>query len=303
MLDRNYLSFKSINQILVVLAWLSFIVFIVTANFYDISNYKAIKTLGYNPVKGGVVFRFNVLLMIYGLLFHFIQFLKKLRFKDFLAFLILFSYIIFVRQDRTIVLFLFIDLMFAILLLTHSKVRVYLLITISSFILLATIVLLGIQPERLEFFTNQYQNVVEVVSELGNEDIKGKGYSRVRETYIALQKFYENPIFGNGELSKRWEGGYARFYDYFYPSDIGLLGILFIYGIFGTLLIHYQWWLAFKWSEINQNHILIVVSSFNLLFFYLNSLSDGGIRFKAGLPFVFLAILYYFKSHENKIQS
>ena len=62
-------------------------------------------------------------------------------------------------------------------------------------------------------------------------------------------------MWGNGRLSSRWEGGFKSRMDYFYVSDIGVLGAIFLYGcvLFTFLLIQFPMGLRCGWRLKDQS--------------------------------------------------
>jgi hypothetical protein len=77
------------------------------------------------------------------------------------------------------------------------------------------------------------------------EDVSAN--ARVLETLIAMPYVQKNPWFGNGNISNQWQGGNEHVLGgYFHPSDIGIIGVLFMYGVTGLLLFSWQYWFAIK---------------------------------------------------------
>ncbi|MGI0134176.1 MAG: hypothetical protein ACREBW_04380, partial [Candidatus Micrarchaeaceae archaeon] len=73
---------------------------------------------------------------------------------------------------------------------------------------------------------------------------------RLEETAVALPYIKNSILMGNGDLSKRWHGGYPGVLQgYFFPSDIGLLGVVYMYGLLGLGLFALQFWWARKYSK------------------------------------------------------
>ncbi|MCO6184852.1 hypothetical protein [Rhizobium sp. L1K21] len=60
---------------------------------------------------------------------------------------------------------------------------------------------------------------------------------RAAEFDIAKTFIWENPFFGNGKIANDWSGGIESVLGYFYPSDIGIFGVVFVYGLIPTFLI------------------------------------------------------------------
>lgn len=72
---------------------------------------------------------------------------------------------------------------------------------------------------------------------------------RLEETAVALPYIKNSLLVGNGDISKRWNGGYPGvIHGYFYPSDIGLIGVVYLYGVLGVALFAMQFWWARKYA-------------------------------------------------------
>ena len=66
-------------------------------------------------------------------------------------------------------------------------------------------------------------------------------YARVVETGIALPYIKRHPLIGNGLHSTQWEDGAGAVGEYFFPDDIGLVGVVFDYGALGLVLFGLQY--------------------------------------------------------------
>jgi hypothetical protein len=66
-------------------------------------------------------------------------------------------------------------------------------------------------------------------------------------------------------LSNYWNGGLAQKFGYLHPSDLGLIGVVFNFGIFGLALFARQYLLY--WRLINNIKIRLIDNS-SAPFFY-----------------------------------
>ena len=90
--------------------------------------------------------------------------------------------------------------------------------------------------KRIEKYSDAFSVVV---NQEETEDPSAN--ARILETAIAIPYIQEHWLIGNGQLSYQWQGGYKEILGYFYPSDIGFIGILYVYGIAGTLILFLQY--------------------------------------------------------------
>jgi len=119
--------------------------------------------------------------------------------------------------------------------------------------------------------------------------------ARIDETKIAWPFIEKNMMFGSGALSNQWENGFFGKLGNFAPSDIGLIGVVFLYGIVGVLIFLYQF--VFAWKFINiipkKNSSILVESSISfLVFYFIHSLTTGKFIFHSYVSSLFISILY-----------
>jgi hypothetical protein len=102
-------------------------------------------------------------------------------------------------------------------------------------------------------------------------------FIRIEETEFALEGFYEHPFFGNGLMRNSQKE--ALIGDvYFYPSDVGLFGLLYTFGLFGLLVFISLLVFtirAFKTKFIGVSSIFLMY----LLYIIVYSVKDGNAIF------------------------
>jgi hypothetical protein len=73
---------------------------------------------------------------------------------------------------------------------------------------------------------------------------------RTYEVITAWPYILKHPLLGNGTISNQWEGGSLELIDSnFYPSDIGLIGVVYVVGLIGLLVFAYQFRFAISASR------------------------------------------------------
>jgi hypothetical protein len=118
--------------------------------------------------------------------------------------------------------------------------------------------------------------------------------ARVTETLTALPYIADHPLLGSGVISNQWEGGVqAVMNHYFYADDIGVVGVIFSYGIFGLLLYLLQY--RFAWIEVRRlgnisSPVLDATKAF-IMFTVLSSLETGLFVWQAEVSLFFVAVL------------
>jgi hypothetical protein len=124
--------------------------------------------------------------------------------------------------------------------------------------------------------------------------------SRKLQTFVALPHIADRPLFGNGLVSNVWQREQDNRVDdffpsaYFFPADIGLIGVLYLYGVFGILLLGWQCRFAFTavagmpyWYHTT----LLDATKGLLLFSAFTSISSGTFVFNAEVTLFFIALL------------
>jgi hypothetical protein len=121
-----------------------------------------------------------------------------------------------------------------ILILYFSRRAVILKVTIASIVLVPTISLFLTMTETGDIIVQKITDAIELVDNDNNDYKDSSIEARVWQTEIAVKSIEKHPITGvgriRGDLIEKVAG-----HSYFYVSDIGLIGILFSFGIFGIL--------------------------------------------------------------------
>lgn len=295
-LKTGYINLRNVERALIGISWTCLLCYILVNLSVNPAPFKETGFVGYNSLKGGYLFRFNMTLIVFATFYYFISLLKSFNKLHALYFLLFFGYILLIRQDRTIVLTTLIGL--AILIFKNTSFRRGFFST--SMIVAGLILVLGTTYFLNENFFNQigqlYANSIHVVMNLGADEIvKGNGNVRISEAQIAADGFLASPFVGQGVLSKQFNGGFSSIYGHFYPADVGILGVLFLYGIIGVGMVFYQIILMFRYGYAikKDQHILLMASLFFLIQFLLNSVTDGRVVLRSSVSLTFLALLYF----------
>lgn len=295
-LKKGWITIDNLKRVLIGLSWFCLLSYILVNLTVNPVPFKTTGFVGYNPLKGGYLFRFNMTLIIFGTFYYFTSLLKNLNKVHAIYFMLFFGYLALIRQDRTIVLTTIVGL--AILIAKNITFK-------RGFYTVAVMTAIGIIfLSGTYFFSNDfipkmnqlYTNSIEVVMNLGAEEqIKGNGSIRISEAQIAADGFLASPIFGQGTLSKRFNGGFNAIYGHFYPADVGILGVLFLYGILGVLLVFYQVVLLLRYrTALKTEHVVFLTACmFFLIQFLLNSLTDGRVVLRSAVSLTFLVPIYF----------
>lgn len=297
-LRRKVIFVGDLEKALLLLGWTSLLAFSVVTLFVDPSNYLE---YGRGLVEGGIVeapkFKLDTTFLVFGFMYYALCITdKQQRWKAGLALPFL-VYLVLGAGGRFQLLSLLGAYVFLIVRgCSIKQTIVYMVIGIvASTALMASLYLVA--GEALAELGTRFVAAFKVVltGELGDD---ASANARILEWLIVAPYILENWLFGNGELSHQWEGGYESRFDYFYPSDIGIVGALYTYGIVGTIVFGYQFVLAYKvsspvvtstwkWKRLERASIGF------LLYFAFYSLSTGMFVHSPEVNLFFIAIAYW----------
>ena len=130
--------------------------------------------------------------------------------------------------------------------------------------------------------------------------------ARLKETAMATPYVSQSLLLGNGNISNHWKGGYSGVIGRFYPTDIGLIGAVYVYGILGTLLFIIQFWWARRYAKgasqgVNTEPMADAIMAYLISYLVLSTTTGSFVfNFQSGV----LAIMYlYIVSDETKAKA
>jgi hypothetical protein len=135
----------------------------------------------------------------------------------------------------------------------------------------------------------------------GHSVAEASAQARIRESAIAFKYFGKNDyswLFGNGKTDNDWQGQPPDL-DHYYPSDIGIIGIIWQFGLLGLLIGLYQYVFVVRnhrrIKTFKKDSFYQAVLYF-LMFFFVRGIPTGGSWFDPGIAIAstFVAIHYFF---------
>lgn len=300
----NKLTIKQYVLANVVLCWFtllfySYISF--TVNPATFSDGSADGLVGFNPSKGGYIFRFSSSFLMFGMVYYFLQFILQDKFSGLFAFLILCAYQVFVDKGRSefisemIPLFLY---MFIVLKWHKTFKKLFQLFSIIGF---ACLVLYFVYPDALKFTADMY--IVFAKFLLGKKTGEGSADVRWEEMGAVYTYFLRHPthiFFGIGcpkKLVMMLNVGNVVL------GDIGIVGGVLSQGIVGVIVINsiflYPIYIAVK-MKVYKNNIYYNTGLLGLCSIFIQSLFAGTI-YSGGFGFVlFFLIVEYYRAKEQQ---
>lgn len=307
LIQKGHVSIDLVENAYLGVAWMSLLFFYFMSLFTNPAQYQDTSLAAGNSMKGGqVYYGFNMTMMFFGSVYYFIKaFIKKKYYL--LGFSALFLiYIVFFRFDRTVMAVTVASM--ALFFLLYVPIREQFLAIFRFGLPLVLVIVLGavLVPELYQTYVLMFQDMFATLT--GNEVEVGKESVRVYEMYVA-SKFLNDPmtwIFGCGKISQNWvEGGFNHFYGYFYPSDLGLIGMVFMFGVPGTLLFYGQYGMAAFYiarTKFFKGDVFYLALVFYLLTLFLDGLTNAYLMTYAAQTMIVVALLYYYYQEDQKIR-
>lgn len=292
LLHKKYITLHFLKNTFLAASWFTFIVFLIIYITVNPEKYPDRFFIGFNELKGGYIFKFNIALLIFALFYYSIRFLTSNRLVYLLASVPFYYMMLYIRQDRSIIIMslLVLAIFYFKRVFFKSALRYSALIILMIFIGFFVIEITDYKPsdQSVDKFYNLWLTVT------GRETDESATNIRRLEVIKAWPDIEKRFLFGNGELSPRWLDGFSRIYGYFYPSDIGIIGILYLFGITGTILLFIQFYFA-RSTVINVNfdNPFLVTCSYYLLFCFFDTFTSGQSAFFPANSTVVIAVLYY----------
>lgn len=289
------ISFPTIETSLLLMAWLSLLAFTFIVITFDLNELTTDNKLIRMTENRGLRYFFQNHFIIFGAVYYFIKYSLNKKLSDFFILLFFLTYIVFVIQGRTNMIYL--AVLFLYFYFINFSLRKFLLSVISMIFLIicVSIFIQFLLPGFLENLVNNFSEMFAVL--LGEESNDSSSNARVWTSLIVLDFFDNNPLslwLGTGRISNQWNGGYESFFGYFYPADIGLLGGLFVNGVIGMIFL-FIIPLIMTIKEIKKvadNNNLFIMTIKYMLILSIIKFAQTGLYIEGGIWIVYFFILY-----------
>ena len=295
LLKRQVISLSDVEKGFLVMAMLFFTMCLYFFLFVDPLRFLDETTfVRYTSLKGFVFF-FNdipiVMLLFYSLLK-----VKDERKWIYLPLTILICFfLIYFVQRRVMLVSIALCLLVFFAGLWKTRRRVFYQILAGGGIVFLVVLLL--YPQVYKKYTVLLQETIVTLIRGHSQDPSMS--ARMKEIQSVLPTMKRHWILGTGGVSHRWREGYPRLFNYFYPEDLGFLGMLFVYGLLGTA-IHYLIFLGgYRYGRAIRSGLNPFLSAcrYGLLYLFFSSFLDANILRGTGALFILTAILYYASEH------
>ncbi len=306
LLKTQLISLYQLRDIMLSISWIQLPLYLLLALILDPHNYYLTTSFAYCSAAKGCGWMFDITFLSFAYFYYLILFFKTTKWKYLIPVLIFLTYIVIEYQKRAMnIAIIGTSGIYFFFQVPFKKKIFYVIILSFVFSLLLGLIYL-IQPEFFNRFSNMYKSLIEVFQ--GEESNDMSANSRITQIiYLGLYyaKHPSSIFFGNGKWSDNWEQNPLWLYGRFYPSDLGILGAFFIYGIFGILLVQFEYLQTILWMRKVKSCAadpFFMTLKYYLLFYYIRSIPSGGSYFYpgAGITAVIVTIIYFFYYRENK---
>jgi len=300
-LRHGIVTLKELEKILLGIAWTLLGIYFLMSLMFDPESYREIPGVLTRKGVDGTNFRFQPGLIVFGFLYYSSKAVKIKNRQLFFYSIPFLFFLIFVNQARSLLIATLIALLYFIY---RWSSLTKLLSLVPKIIIVLAIGISSLYVFKEDFFNRMVEKFDDAFSVVlkGELTKDTSANARIVETNVALPYIKKNWIFGNGDLSNQWENGYRGRLGYFYPSDVGLIGVIYLYGVVGLFFFYYQYLFAIRYSRYSGIKIydpLTDVSKVYLLYMFLHSFVTGSV---ATLPAVslFFIVLLYFSDQVNR---
>jgi len=283
-----------IERSLVILSWFLLVACLLLNAFGNPSAYAETAGLvGGNDVIG-YEFIFPVSLLVFATLYYFVMGVQSQNTRYYVLAMPFLLFLVLVDGGRSLI----VSLMAAGVYLSWRYISFTRLMVWGPKLLLMAvgvlILLMTIKPDYMAELGEKFSDAFLVVmsGESGND---ASANARIYEIKTATPYIEKNWLFGNGHLSHKWEDGYESKLGYFFPSDIGLVGILYKYGVVGFIFFMFQFYFIFKFRKFipkDKRSAFILAIEGYLLYMVFHSLVTGEFVGYVEVGLLFISILY-----------
>ncbi len=301
LLQTRFITIGDLYRALVWLGWGTMVYFIMCYIFLDPKQYLDYSFVGFSDIKGGYRFKFGIDFIAFLSVYYTVKYVKQRDRASLWFSAINLSYLFFLHQGRSVMLSvvatLFVFYMFEVN--WQRAVRIFTSIGVGFMVIMG--IMYAIIPDRVNDYIFQYTSLFALIF---TGDVTGESSvdARIEEIGILLIYLQDYAIgwwIGVGKLGAESQSGSGvNDITTVPPGDIGILGSIMTYGILGSLVIYFQFFIAFRSVQFirrYKNEPFMIASKYFLIFCFLSSLAKGYLFMQPGSTAIFILIIYAYK--------
>ncbi|MBP8822288.1 MAG: O-antigen ligase family protein [Flavobacteriales bacterium] len=303
-LRKGWITLAQLERALVLMAWTCLIYFYFATLFIDPGPYQDTPLAGANDVKGGgAYYRFNMSAIYFGAIYYAARAFLRNRWTD-LGYALLFAaYVVVFRMDRTSMAVTAIGMAGVVLLHVPLKRIARMVLPVVLPAVLAGLLFVLLAPDKVEQYRFMFMDAMHTV--MGSTSGATEVSVRTVEVAIAERQIKQHPWVGNGRISREWsEEGYDKYFGFFYPADVGWLGLAFIYGYPGMALLYLLFFIAAIYMlrvKGRNGDLLFMTCKFLLLALFLDSLTNGQLTQNTGQALLLLGLMHHYSRINGQV--
>lgn len=302
--QSGFITLKDLFRAFEWLGWGCLIYFIWCYIFLDPTKYLDTPFVGYSDIKGGYRFRFGIDFVAFLGVYYTVRYVKERGSLMLVYSGIMISYLFFLHQGRSvmlaeigsIVVFYMFEVNF------QRVLRIFMTITISFLVIMG--ILYAIIPDRVNDYIYQYTSLATAVTggaAVGESSLDAR-FEEMGILLVYLQSYPIGWIIGLGKFaSAESTGDGIHDITTVPPGDIGIMGSIMTYGAIGSIIIYWQFWIAFRSGRFirrRKGDAFLAASKYFLIFCFLSSLAKGYLFMQPGSTAIFIMVIYAYKMLE-----
>ncbi|NOZ13286.1 MAG: hypothetical protein GXO69_06510 [Acidobacteria bacterium] len=308
MLLSRRISWKSIQRIFLLLAFVSLSLYLFIWLFLNPNSLSGGFYFLDIPTKG-VQLKIVPVFVIWAAIYFLLRWIRgqkaSLRLLNPVVFSVFLGYVVFIYKSRATIIVLAAVLFLAAVLESRRGRRVRTIVILLLLLMCMGGIVRVVKPQEFRRQLSGFRNIVAFFS--GGDGIMDASLAnRLSQGTVAwwsISRSFRPMLFGNGRVSRHWSGKAVASFGYFYPADIGWLGIVFRYGFLGFVLINLSF--LFVWKEARNKQCQedddVFLASLNwwLVYLFLRSVLNGIVASDPALVMVPVFLIYWRCSKYN----
>lgn len=299
-LRRGTISSEDVGRALLLLAWMTMTLYTLMASLFDPGSFFLRYGNTFVTSDGpDAKFKFDLTFILFGYFYYLFRGYQQRSFRKFMKAIPFLLFILVQNQGRSGLLSLAGASIFLLYLRKPKRVKItpYLL-KIGVTIGVVFIVTYFLNPNFMKALGSKFSDAFAVVFKWQMTDDPSAN-ARIQETIIAMPYIFKSAVFGNGVISHQWMGGPESILNaYFYADDIGIIGVIFTYGLFGLIAFGFMFRFAVLYyrrikGKLNFGNEYLNPVIGLIIFLAINSLTTAGFVFHPEIILTFIALLRF----------
>ncbi len=301
LLQSRFITIGDLNRAIIWLGWGTMVYFIMCYIFLDPKQYLDYSFVGYSDIKGGYRFKFGIDFIAFASVYYMVRYVKLKNNLNLWLSIINLCYLFFLHQGRSVMLSVIATLFVFYMFEVNWKRAARMFTSIGVGFLIIMGIMYAIIPDRVNEYVFQYTSLFALIltgSVTGESSVDAR-IEEIGILLIYLQHYGIGWWIGIGKLgSESQSTSGVNDITTVPPGDIGILGSIMTYGLLGSLLIYFQFFIALrskKFIRRYKNEPFMIASKYFLVFCFLSSLAKGYLFMQPGSTAIFILIIYAYK--------